>query len=311
MRCLKAPCAALVVTVMVVVSATVEPAATVSLAVSPASLIDAHCHLQLDMPSACKHLMAPSSGEDSSFPRVALMATQPADWAALGQLEREFPERIAATSRGVHPWFAHRVVDQQGWIDALRASVEASAHPTVIIGEIGVDKSWKPRDTGEPTTDAQEAVFAMQFDLATELQLPVSVHVVRRQGFFLDFVRSRAPRLPPAIFMHSFGGSAECAGRLLRTSFGSRVFFGFSAAVNLRSPRRARQVIPAVPEDRLLLESDLESAGKVGDDLLKMLEFMAAARGTDVTRLASVTSENAKRFYGLEVARADGATDGW
>ena len=84
--------------------------------------------------------------------------------------------------------------------------------------------------------------------------------------------------LPPAIYMHSFGGSAAMVDALLAMERKRRskkkkerkkqqqpasedcpplFYFGFSHAVNARSPKTP-SVIAAVPDDRLLLESDLE-----------------------------------------------------
>ncbi|CAN0404958.1 unnamed protein product [Ectocarpus fasciculatus] len=53
-------------------------------------------------------------------------------------------------------------------------------------------------------------------------------------------------RLPPRIALHSFTGSVEVTkdiARLgVRTGYGSEVFFGFSAAVNMRGDRETKRL---------------------------------------------------------------------
>lgn len=68
---------------------------------------------------------------------------------------------------------------------------------------------------------------------------------------------SGAPLLPPTIMLHSYGGSPEEVARFTRLpGVGPRFFFSFSAAINGRTPDKLRARIAAVPDDRLLLESD-------------------------------------------------------
>jgi len=78
--------------------------------------------------------------------------------------------------------------------------------------------------------------------------------------------------------------------------FGSRIFFGFSTFANMRS-HKTPDVIRAVPDDKLLLESDLENPHGVADACSSMLRTIADAKGWDMETAARITRENAQQFY--------------
>ena len=101
--------------------------------------------------------------------------------------------------------------------------------------------------------------------------------------------------------MHSFGGSEDFMKQLTKMKkFGDRFYYGFSSVINLRSPK-TQGVIKAVPDDRLLLESDLCDPTCAEDELRTMLAIIADVKGWTVKEAARVTRENAIRFYSSSV----------
>jgi Tat protein secretion system quality control protein TatD with DNase activity len=57
--------------------------------------------------------------------------------------------------------------------------------------------------------------------------------------------------------LHSYGGSVEEIPRFCKIpNIGPRFYFSFSHAINHRTPEKLRARVAAVPDDRLLLESD-------------------------------------------------------
>ena len=137
-------------------------------------------------------------------------------------------------------------------------------------------------------------------------------------------------RLPPTLSLHSYTGSAEMASQLVKLPHvGSRLFFGFSAAINLRTPRAAtpaeredgaaavRKVLAAVPPSQVLLESDQSHVKGTDRELTRMLEVLAAAWGVTPRRAAAIARFNAERWRrGLAASAYDhndrrgAATDG-
>ncbi len=65
--------------------------------------------------------------------------------------------------------------------------------------------------------------------------------------------------LPPSIIMHSYGGTAGMIDSLLALKgLGNRFYFSFSYVINMRAPKTV-DVIRAVPDDRLLIETDQDT----------------------------------------------------
>lgn len=57
--------------------------------------------------------------------------------------------------------------------------------------------------------------------------------------------------------LHSYGGSVEEIPRFCKLrGIGPRFYFSFSHAINHRTPEKLRARVAAVPDDRVLLESD-------------------------------------------------------
>lgn len=105
-----------------------------------------------------------------------------------------------------------------------------------------------------------------QVALAAEFKRPVSVHCVKGYGHLLDYFTSlsKSPdSCPPKVMLHSYGGSVEEIPRFCKIpNIGSRFYFSFSHAINHRTPEKLRARVAAVPEDRILLESDQVGAGR-------------------------------------------------
>jgi len=255
-------------------------------------IFDAHCHWHLEGDHrSVRELCARLAG-------ACVTTTRPGDWEvakAIRQGEDDFVVNVPIAF-GVHPWWAHLEKDATAaWMVRLRETVLSS--PLSVVGEIGLDRIAVPPDA-EADYDNQIVCFKLQLALATELGKPVVVHCVRATGDMQTIFRE-SNDLPPRIFMHSFGGSSEFLRQLTTMKkYGDRFYFGFSSVVNLRSPK-TQDVIRLVPDDRLLLESDLCDPASAEDELRIMLAFIADVKGWSVENAARITRDNAERFYGL------------
>jgi hypothetical protein len=156
------------------------------------------------------------------------------------------------------------IVSHAAWRQRLQSLLDA--HPGAIVGEVGVDRAAViPGTRARVRFDHQLALLAEQLALAAELGRPASVHCVRGYGHLLSlFAGLPGPgACPPAVMLHSYGGSPEEVGRFTRLKgIGGRFYFSFSAAINARTPEKLAARIRAVPDDRLLLESDQVGAQK-------------------------------------------------
>jgi len=271
------------------------------------ALYDAHSHLQLDLSQRGR---AEALRALSELRGAALMSTEPPDWSLYAELmaelsaqldgpaQRQAPRQAPRCLYGIHPWFAHKYASDLSWIDELSARLDRD--PRSAIGEIGLDRQWRAPETGLIHYEAQLIVFKAQLSLAAERDLPVSLHCVRAQGD-LQRILAEAPSLPPVIYLHAFGGARGTVEQLIRAQrYGERLYFGFASCIDLRS-KKCHEAIKAVPDDRLVLESDRSSAApleRMQRELNQMLSLYAELKGwSGPEEAAEHTARNAERLY--------------
>ena len=104
---------------------------------------------------------------------------------------------------------------------------------------------------------------------------------------------------PPRICLHSYSGPPDTLRQYLQPSVPALIFFSFSRLVNFSSPSREKvfNVIKAVPNDRLLAESDLHAAGENMDNLLAdIIRSICRIKGWSLEHGVSQLSLNWKHF---------------
>ncbi|HWH13428.1 MAG TPA: TatD family hydrolase, partial [Miltoncostaeaceae bacterium] len=163
-------------------------------------------------------------GHASSLQAVALAERHPEVWAAVG----------------VHPH------DADGWTDAdARWIRELAAHPRVVaIGECGLDHHYD-----RSARPAQERAFRAQIGLARECGLPVVVHTRDAADDTLRILREDADGHP--VVLHCFSLPDEVAAVAAAGWYAS-----FAGTLTFRRSDDLRAAAAALPEDRVLVETD-------------------------------------------------------
>ncbi|MBK6089545.1 TatD family hydrolase [Ruminococcus difficilis] len=179
--------------------------------------------------------------------------------------------------------------------DYLDQLTELLKHPKVVaLGEIGLDYHWDiPREL-------QNRVFEEQLMLAKELDVPVVIHDREAHGDVMALLRKYQPKG----LMHCFSGSVEMLREVMK--LGMSISLG--GTVTFKNARVPVEVAAAVPLDRLLLETDAPylspapNRGKRNDsrNIAYTAQRIAEIRGMDAQELVDITTENAKRLYGIK-----------
>ena len=147
------------------------------------------------------------------------------------------------STAGVHPH------DGSSWTPAVAEAIYTLAgEPQVVaIGECGLDFN---RNFSTP--HEQEVAFSAQLALAAELSMPVFLHCRDAHDRFLTLLKPWLEKIPGAV-LHCFTGSRSEVQECLDLG----LFIGITGWVcDERRGLELRELLPAIPAERLLLETD-------------------------------------------------------
>jgi Tat protein secretion system quality control protein TatD with DNase activity len=103
---------------------------------------------------------------------------------------------------------------------------------------------------------------------------------------------------PPRICLHSFSGHPEQAKQYLNPTVPAEIYFSFSEVINFDKPStKAADVIKMLPNDKILVESDLHTAGDRMDDYLEdIVRRICDIKGWPLVDGVNQLANNWKRF---------------
>jgi TatD DNase family protein len=254
-------------------------------------VIDSHTHLDSCEPPNAELVAA---AERAGVTRILTVGMDGASCRSALAAAEAFRQVYAAIGR--HPNNA------TGFDDADLAELRAlAAHERcAAIGETGLDfyRDYAPRAD-------QERAFAAQIALAREVDKPLVIHARAAEDATLAQLAAEAEGV--SVVMHCFSMPEhleECLERGYAISFAGNVTY--------KNAGELARVVPRVPGERLLVETDapyltpqpvrtLKGTGKHPNQpafVLHTATFLAELRGVSLAELAGDVERTAARVFG-------------
>jgi TatD DNase family protein len=206
-------------------------------------LIDTHAHLDFsDFDGDRQQLFAAMRA--AGIASALIPGVSPAHWPKQLEIAHQY---ACYYGLGIHPWFCSDDVD--GDIGALEQWISTHLDDPylVAIGECGLDK--RHRDTWEK----QLPYLQRQLAMATEIELPVILHVVKAHSELL--AQLRRVKLRRTGVIHGFGAGPEIAGAYTELGFK----LGIGGLLLNENADKLHKTVAALPLDCFVLETDSPS----------------------------------------------------
>lgn len=256
-------------------------------------LIDTHAHLDQQAFDDDRDAVIERAGEAGVDTIISIGITAETSRRAV-ELAQQYQQVYAVV--GIQPNYVAEI-DEYDW----KAIGQLASMPKVVgIGETGLDRYWD-----YAPLDLQAAYFTKHIELSRQHSLPFIVHCRDAETDVVAQLREAAQRGPLKGVMHSFCGNLETARECLDLG----LYISLAGMVTFKKSGELRAVAAEVPADRLLIETDSpylspEPVRKIRRNepahVQHTAECLAAVRGVTLEQLASETTENARRLFGIE-----------
>lgn len=166
----------------------------------------------------------------------------------------------------------------------------------VAIGEIGLDYHWK-----DDNKELQKEIFVKQIEIANRVKKPIVVHSRDAMGDTIEVLKNHLPNM--CGILHCFGGSVESAKILAEMGFS----FSIGGVVTFKNAKTIVEVVKSLPLDRIMLETDCPYLspepfrGKRNEpkNVVYVADKIAKIKGISIEEVAKISTENAKRLFGI------------
>jgi TatD DNase family protein len=251
--------------------------------------IDTHTHLNSEQFDADRNDVIQRAIRDG-VSRFYIPNVDLASIAGMHALENAFPNHCFGMM-GLHPCSVGT-----DWEAVLATMKEYLVQRTyVAIGEIGIDLYWD-----KTTLPEQQAAFRTQVQWAKAMNLPIVIHARDSFQEIYEILDEENDATLRGIF-HCFTGNVEDVKKI--DAYGG-FLFGIGGVVTYKTSDLPT-VIPAIPSDKLVLETDapylppVPYRGKRNESsyLVHTAEKVATILDLPLTELAALTTKNALRLF--------------
>lgn len=273
------------------------------------SLVDTHAHLDFtdDKEGWCE------GAKTEGVNKIICVGTSVEASRKCVEISEEYSSddlQIYATV-GIHAQDGKSDVDKFGSLEKCTLQLKQTAlssEKVIGVGECGYD--IRTTDNGQLTTNSekefQRELFEAQVGLAEELNLPMIIHCRNAWEETFDTLSGkfslRSNNKMSGVF-HSWTGDWEAAQTALDLGF----HISFSGIVTFKNAPNVQEVARIMPLEKMLLETDspylsphpLRGSKNEPKNVNITAQFIAQLRNLPVDRIASVTSQNAGRLFGI------------
>lgn len=207
----------------------------------------------------------------------------------------EYPG-VAFPMMGIHP--THIGEDRADQLAAVEEAFASRADGFVAVGEIGIDLYWE-----KDKLVWQQEAFARQIDIALRYDKPIVIHARDSFDEIVEIIEEKQ-RGDLRGVLHCFTGSREQADKCLELG----LHLGIGGVATFKNGG-LDQVLPYVPADRIILETDspylapVPYRGKRNESsyIPIIAQRVAEITGRSVRDIADQTTRNAEKLFNLPV----------
>uniref|UniRef100_A0A7C2VDB8 TatD family deoxyribonuclease n=1 Tax=Ignisphaera aggregans TaxID=334771 RepID=A0A7C2VDB8_9CREN len=185
---------------------------------------------------------------------------------------------------GIHPWNVNAGSLKE--VDMIKYLVYRSKNRVRVLGEVGLDKKFKPE-----TYENQLQVFREFIALATDVKAVLNVHAA---GAWNDIVDMLLRSDVPSAIVHWYTGPLELVKKLKDRGF----FISINPAVAIQ--QKHREIASLAPLDIVLVESDgpykYRGLTMHPRNVFDVIKVIAEARNMKLEEVCEVVSHNYERL---------------
>ena len=255
-------------------------------------IIDTHCHLDFEQFASDREDVISRARKAGVLYFINVGSSLEGSRESV-RLAAEYKNIFASV--GIHP---HHAMDDEedafGEIEAL-----ATGKKVVAIGEVGLDYYKSPSPP-----PAQKKLFVRSIGLSKKLGLPLIIHNRSADNDTLSILGSECAGSVRGV-LHCFSGEKA----FLAEALDMGLFISFTCNLTFKNAGNLREVAKRVPLDRLLLETDAPflapqaKRGKRNEPayITELCDTLSGILGVSKERIEKVTSENAKKLFGIDI----------
>lgn len=192
-------------------------------------------------------------------------------------------------SCGVHP------LDVESPFELDKLKEYATHSKVVAIGETGLDYHYQPE-----TAELQRTRFKQHVSLAVELNKPLIIHTRNARQDTLDILKQGGAEKCGGV-IHCFTEDLAFAKAAMDLGF----YISISGIVTFKAAVELKEVVKALPLDRLLIETDspylapVPHRGKENQPayVVEVAQYVAQLKGESLGRVAEQTTKNFQNLF--------------